>query len=300
MSGEFVFLNGRMIPRCEARLDIEDRSALFADGVYEVIRYFDGKPFEMDAHVQRLERSLGGIRMAQPITAAQFVRISNDLVARNGLRDAKLYWQMTRGSATREHGFPTSDTPPNIFAMAYPLAGIASEPAPRQLIAMTVPDERWAHAWIKSVSLLPNILAKQRAREAGCDEAIQVRDGRITEGTSTNVLIVEGRTLRTHPADQWILPGITRAVVLKLATQLGYRVDEQPFAPSEMLAADEVLICSTTMNVASAVKVDDHVIGSGHPGPVAQELLTAIHEHIKMQCGHDTATGASRVRSTGR
>jgi len=294
MSAEFVYLNGQMIPRCQAKLDIEDRSTLFADGVYEVIRYFDGVPFEMNAHVQRLQRSLDGLRMAMPLPMSSFIRTSNELVARNGLRDAKLYWQITRGSATREHGFPPQGTPPNVFAMAYPLPGILAEPVPRKMTCMTAPDERWSHPWIKSICLLPNILAKQRAREAGCDEAIFVRDGRVTEGTSTNVMIVTDRTIRTHPTDQWILPGITRSVLLQLAGTIGYGVEEQPFTVDQMLAADEVLICSTTMNVGAAVEIDGQTIGAGQPGQAARQLLEAMHMHIIEQCQRATAASSPR------
>jgi D-alanine transaminase len=294
MSAEFVYLNGRMIPRCQAKLDIEDRSTLFADGVYEVIRYFDGLPFEMTAHVERLQRSLDGLRIAMPLPMSSFVRVSNELVARNGLRDAKLYWQITRGSAPREHGFPPAGTMANMFAMAYPLPGILSETSPRAMVCMTATDDRWSHPWIKSVCLLPNILAKQRARDAGCDEAIFVRDGRVTEGTSTNVMIVDGRTIRTHPTNQWILPGITRAVLLKLAAAAGYRVEEHAFTVAEMLAADEVLIASTTMNVGSAVRIDGRTIGKGQPGDVAKHLLQTMHTHILDQCQRDSATSPTR------
>ncbi len=287
---DIVYLNGQMLPYGEASLPIEDRGTLFGDGVYEVVRYYAGRPFAMDQHVSRLRRSLEAIGI-DPLLTDDLPQASDALLAANGLADAKLYWQITRGPATRSHLMP-SEPGPSVLMIAYALHRLDPEAEPGEMSAITVPDTRWTECWIKSLMLLPNSLAKTKANQAGCEEAIFVREktdsesGRsgvakhVTEGSSTNVFAVIDGVLRTHPADRWILGGVTRDALLKLAAELEIPVQETAFTPDALHSAAEVFACSTTTELIAITQIDGQGIGDGRVGPISKHLHRAFVKQI--------------------
>jgi len=274
-----VYLNGCFVSRSDATIDIEDRGLLFADGVYEVVRYYAGQALAMDQHLARLRQSLAAIRLAEPTLVGQLDKISDQLVQRNGHQDAYVYWQITRGSAPRELAIKPG-TKPTVLAMSYPAYPVTQDSHPQQVQAILAQDLRWHLCSIKSLALLPNVLARNAAADAGADEAILHRQAVVTEGTSSSVCIVRGHELWTHPADQWILGGITRQIVLELANKLGIPAIQQTYTVDDLLTADEVMICGTTRHIAAVVSVDNHQIGQGQTGPITDQLYHALIDSI--------------------
>ncbi len=283
-SGPFVHLNGAFIPRGEATIDIEDRGALFADGVYEVLRYHHGSALAMAPHIERLRGSLDaiGLSLANPVDA--LASTSDELVQRNGFRDAVVYWHVSRGSAPRNHAIP-DDVTPTVLMIAYPAAPMTPETDPMEVDTVLCEDVRWHHCNIKSLMLLPAVLAQHRARSAGAEHAILHRGDRVTEGAAHNAFAVREGQVWTHPADQWILAGITRALVINLARATQVAVHEEPFTVEFLREADEVLLTGTTMHVASVVSVDGQRIGDGHAGPMARKLQACLMKHVAATCG---------------
>jgi D-alanine transaminase len=279
-----VYLNGRFVPRSQASLDVEDRGALFGDGVYEVLRYYHGKPLAMPEHVARLDRSLKEVGLKSSPDVAQLPAVSDELLSRNGLSDAKLYWQVTRGASTpREHAFP-KNTPPTVLAIAYPEKPLDPALPARGVAAILHEDERWHRCHIKSLMLLPNVMARNKAMELGAYEAIFHRGDIVTEATCTSLFMVRKGSLVTHPADQWILPGVTRTLVLRLARQAGILVRERTFTVGELLRADEVFLCGTTTHIAGVTHIDNQAITSGAVGPLTQRLHELFMERIAKEC----------------
>jgi D-alanine transaminase len=281
----FVWLNGQFLPRSQAKLDLEDRGAMFADGVYEVTRYYDGRPFAMAEHIARLKHSLAQVRITEPAEVARLGAISGELLARNGMKDAIVYWQVTRGSSPRKHVFPPSSVKPTMFVIAYSALKFDPAAPPQPKTAILHEDLRWHQCSIKSLMLLANVLAKQKAEEQGAYEAILHRGDVVTEGTATSVMIVRHGELWTHPANQLILGSITRAVLIDLARRIGVPVCEQPFTVKDLLASDEAFVCGTTSHVTPIVKVGDQTIGGGATGPVSTRLHEALVKHICEKCG---------------
>ena len=261
---------------------------MFGDGVYEVWRVVNGRLFETERHLARLARGLDELRIAPPEAARGEVlsEIADRLLREDDLLDgeATLYVEITRGAAPRTHQFPAAGTAPTVYAMANRFHP-PEELRARGASAITVPDVRWLRCDIKTIQLLPNVFAKQAAAERGATEAIMVRDGVVTEGSHTNVLAVFGDVIRTHPLDNHVLPGITLAVVLELARDLGMRVDETAFTADEMAAADEVFLAGTTSDVMPIVELNDRPVGSGEPGPIAKRLFDAFRAHMDRSCG---------------
>lgn len=283
MPEPIVYLGGRFLPKSEAHVSPDDRGFLFADGAYEVVRFYGGRPFALAEHLERLARSLAALRI-EGVEVEEIGEIARRLVRENGLAEATCYVQITRGAAPRRHAFPAPGTPPSVYASAAPLE---VDPARWEHGAsvILVPDERWARCDIKSIALLPNILAHQRAREAGADEAVLVREGVVTEGSHTNVAAVFGGRLVTHPEGPRILPGVTRRVVLGLCKMLGIPVEERPIPAEALPRADEVMILSTTSEVLPVVRVDGREVGGGVPGPVARRLLAAFRARVEAETG---------------
>lgn len=273
MPDDLVYLNGTFLPRSEASLSVDERGVYFADGVYEVVRYFKGKGFTLDEHLQRMKRSLDGIDLhfdAKPLAA-----ISDELVKRNGLEEARVYWQVTRGAAPRNHVIAPG-IEPTVYMYAEPAKPLPPGAELAMISAATAFDDRWHNCWIKSLMLLPNTLAKTRAVAKGAGEAIFVRDGRVTEGSSTNVFAVFDGELYTHPADRFILEGITRNVVIELAKEMDIPVHEQAFGVSEMLAAEEVFVTGTGTLMAAVTGVDGQSINRGAVGEVSGAVWGAF------------------------
>ena len=222
-------------------------------------------------------------RSTLPDDVARWPEISLELLERNGLSDAAVYWQVTRGSAPRHHAIP-EETAPTVLAMAYPEPALDPEAPPGTVTVVLEPDRRWLRCDIKSLMLLPNVLARNAAQQAGADEAVMHRDGVVTEGASTSVFIASHGRLRTHLADHAILGGITRAILLDLARAANIPVEETTFTIDELRSADEVLICGTTTNVASVTHVDGRPVGGAQVGPMARRLHKLLMAYIQREC----------------
>jgi D-alanine transaminase len=274
-----VYLNGSYLPSERASLSALDRGFVFGDGVYEVWRVVNGRLFEAERHRERLERGLRDLRIGPPDGAdADGLRaIAERLLRENGLLDghATFYVEVTRGVAPRAHQFPPAGTRPTVFAFT---AALKSLEDMRRVgaRAITQPDVRWLRCDIKTVQLLPNVLAKQAAVEAAAFEAIFIRDGIATEGTHSNIFAVLNGELRTHPANNLILPGVTRDVVLELARELRIPAREEPVTAADLRRAEELFFTGTTTDVLPVVRVDDFTVGSGKPGPIAGALYEAL------------------------
>jgi D-alanine transaminase len=277
-----VYLNGRYVPDGEATVSALDRGFIFGDGVYEVWRVVRGQLFEAARHQARLERGLRELRIARPAdgTLERLMAIGERLLKENKLTDgdATLYVEITRGTALRTHYFPPAGTAPTLLVMASPF--MPSDTRFTGTRVITQPDVRWLRCDIKTVQLLPNVMARQAATEAGASEAIFVRDGKITEGTHTTVFAVIDGVMRTHPASQLVLPGVTRDVVMELAPDAGIAVREEAIAVDELSRATELFLTGTTTDVTPIVAVDGRPIGNGSPGPIARALLDRLLERM--------------------
>ena len=280
---DIVYVNGKFLPRSEARVSVEDRGFVFGDGVYEVLRVINGRLFATRFHNQRLERSLEGVRIALQAgdSPASFVEIGKQLLKENNLLEgeATLYMQVTRGATTRAHNFPPPATAPTVYisvARFTPYADLAEAGAS----AITHPDLRWARCDLKTLNLLPNVLASQTAKERGAFEAMLIRDGVVTEGTRTNFFGVVDGSLRTHPSDNHILPGITRSVLRDLARELSIELDETPIKASEIPKLSELFLTGTTTDVMPIVKLDDKPVGKGRPGELTRKLQRVLAESL--------------------
>jgi D-alanine transaminase len=275
-----AYVNGRYVRHAEAAVSIDDRAFLFADGIYEVIEVFDGKLFDEAGHLERLARSARELRLRPPVGVAALKTILRELVARNRVTYGHVYLQVTRGAARRDHFFPQSGTPATLVAFAQPGDRAAAErKAQAGIKVISLPDIRWRRPDIKSTSLLPNVLAKQQAREAGAYEAWLVDgEGFVTEGASSNAWIVDADgVIATRPLGPEILPGITRARVLAIAAAKNLAVRERLFTIAEAQAAREAFVTGATSLVLPVIAVDGVKIGAGTPGPVALSLRTAFH-----------------------
>jgi D-alanine transaminase len=275
-----VYLNGQYIPREQASIDVDDRGFLFADGVYEVIHSYEGHLFQMDAHLQRMEHGLRSLRIA--LDNVQAMReVVERLIVENGLAsgEASVYIQITRGSAPRTHAFPPAGTPPTVYAAATRYVPQRDQ-AEEGMAAILLPDPRWARCDIKSVALLPNVLARQRAIEAGVADAVFVRDGVALEGTSSNFFGVFNSEVVTAPKTNYILPGITRKVVIELCADIGVPVHEAPILEHQLGEAEELFLASTILEIRPIVQLDGCPVGTGTPGPVTRRIQQAFRDLI--------------------
>ena len=280
---DIVYVNGSFVPRAEARVSVEDRGFVFGDGVYEVIRIINGRMFAATFHNDRLRRSLEGVRISLSAgdSAERFLEIGKELLKENGLLqgEATLYMQVTRGATTRAHNFPPPAVPPTVYisvARFTPYTELAQSGA----IAITHPDIRWGRCDLKTLNLLPNVLASQVAKERGAFEAMLIRDGVVTEGTKTNFFGVVDGSLRTHPSDSHILPGITRSVLHDLARAVNIDVDETPIRSHEIPRLSELFLTGTTTDVMPVVKLDDKPVGKGKPGELTRKLQQVLAESL--------------------
>lgn len=270
-----AYVNGQYVPHGQATVHIEDRGFQFADGVYEVWSVFDGRLADFDGHMTRLHRSLDELRIPIPMTREALERVLKETVRRNRVREGLVYIQVTRGTARRDHPFPPEGTPPSVVVTARTLPLSKGDAAAAKGVAViTQPDIRWGRCDIKTVGLLPNVLAKQAAREHGAAEAWMVDEmGLVTEGSSTNAWIVdEDGVLRTRDTQSNILHGITRAAVMRMAADEGLDVEERAFSVDEAKRAREAFYTSASGFVMPAVSIDGTRIGDGKPGPIATRL----------------------------
>ncbi|GCA53512.1 MULTISPECIES: D-amino-acid transaminase [Sinorhizobium] len=276
-----AYVNGTYVQHAEAAIHVEDRGYQFADGVYEVCEVRHGFIIDLTRHLDRLGRSLGELRIGWPMSRAALIHVIREVLRRNRVRNGLFYLQVTRGVGRRDHVFPDADTPPSIVVTAKRTdPGAIARKNAEGISAITVPENRWDRVDIKSVGLLPNVLARQRAKEAGAQEAIFVDvDGTVKEGAATNVWIVDREgTLRTRPAENGILRGVTRTTLMDVAKPLGLKIEEKAFSVEEMLAAREVFITAATSICFPVVSVDGKTIGNGHPGSIAQNIREAFFD----------------------
>lgn len=283
-----AYVNGTYTPLRDAAVSIEDRGYLFADAVYEVWSVFDGRLADLDGHLDRLERSLRELRIDMPMPRDSLLVVLNEVVRRNRIREGMVYLQVSRGVAPRDHVFPGPGVKPAVVVTAKPVdRDAAARKAETGVKAITVPDIRWGRCDIKTVGLLPNVLAKQQAKEQGAGEVIFVdREGFISEGGSTNVYIVgDDNIIRTRPLTANILPGVTRLNLLKVARAQGLDIREEPFTVEQLKAAREVFVTAATSLVLPVVAVDDAPIGNGAPGLVATQLRELYIDHARATAG---------------
>ncbi|MCO6178253.1 D-amino-acid transaminase [Ciceribacter sp. RN22] len=270
-----AYVNGRYVNHGEAGVHIEDRGYQFADGVYEVCEVRHGVIVDLTRHLDRLDRSLSEIRINPPMARAALTHVIREVLRRNRVRNGLFYLQVTRGAARRDHVFPAAGTPSTLVVTAKSTSPevIAAKNA-SGIKAITLPDNRWERVDIKTVGLLPNVLARQQAKEAGAQEAIYIdRDGMVTEGAATNVWIVDKEgNLVTRPADPGILRGITRTTLMDVADKLGVPIVERRFSREEMLEAREVFITAATSICFPVVEIDGRTIANGHPGEVSRSI----------------------------
>lgn len=280
----FAYVSGRYLRHGEASVPIEDRGYQFADGVYEVIAVHGGKLVDRDAHLHRLDRSLHELRIAKPVSDRVLVTILERIVKLNRIGDGIVYLQITRGVAPRDHAFPAG-VRPQLVVTARRAKPVDPKLIEQGAAIISIPDQRWARCDIKSVSLLPNVLGKQAAREAGATEAWQVdAQGMVTEGTSSNAWIVTcDGAIVTRPASNAILNGITRLVVLEIARESNLELVERAFSLDEAKAASEAFLTSTTSPVVPVTRLDGAPIGDGMPGPVTQRLRQRMQRHLAAQ-----------------
>jgi D-alanine transaminase len=280
-----AYVNGRYRPLSEAMIHVEDRGFQFSDGVYEVCEVRGGRLVDERRHMARLKRSLDAVRIELPMSLAALGIVLRETVRRNRVRDGLVYLQVTRGAARRDHGFPPAGTAPGMVVTARSLDPARGERIAAEGIAViTVPDNRWARVDIKAVSLLPNVLAKQVAREQGAREAwfVDAR-GFVTEGSSSNAWIVTaGGDVVTRPADHSILGGISRAVVLDAVAALGLAVVERNFTAKEAQTAREAFVTAASQIVQPVVRIDGKPVGDGRPGPVTIALRREFHRHAEL------------------
>jgi D-alanine transaminase len=270
-----AYVNGRYVPLSEAGVSVEDRGFQFADGVYEYFAVFGGRLADADGHLERLWRSLSEIRIPAPMSEAALKIVLRETVRRNRVREGSVYLQITRGVAPRDHPFPNPAPPPSVIVTAKPIDFAAAEArAEAGVKVLTQPDIRWGRCDVKTVGLLPNVLAKQAAREAGAYEAWLVDDlGFVTEGSSTNAWIVDADgVLRTRDTNANILRGVTRKGLIDIAAEAGVPVSQRPFTVEEAKHAREAFITAASTFVMPVVEIDGDKIGDGRPGPVAKRL----------------------------
>jgi D-alanine transaminase len=275
-----AYVNGRYLPHRDAAVHVEDRGYQFADGVYEVCEVRGGRLIDQRRHMERLQRSLSELKIAMPMPLTSLGVVLHEVVRRNGVRDGIVYLQITRGVAKRDHAFPPADTRPAVVVTASRIDPAKTERFAAEGIAIvTLPDNRWDRVDIKSIALLPNVLAKQIAREQGAREAWFVAaDGTVTEGSSSNAWIVTaGNEVVTRKADRTILKGITRAVLLDVLKEHGLTLSERPFTVDEAIGAREAFITSASQTVMPVVRIDGRPVGNGAPGLIATALRADFH-----------------------
>ena len=269
-----AYVNGRYLPQSAAHVHIEDRGYQFADGVYEVICVWNGVPVDYAPHIARLNRSLNELQIKSPATDGALTVIAKELVGRNRITKGTLYIQVNRGVAPRAHPFPKASTVPSVVMTVKHGAGPTDATAEQGVKVVTASDQRWGRCDIKTVGLLANVLAKQSAVAGKAFEALLVRpDGVITEASASNAwMVTKDKTIVTHPATNAILGGVTRATVIRLAKDAGYKIDERPFTLDEARAAKEVFLTGTTTFVMPVVQIDETPVANGAPGTVALDL----------------------------
>lgn len=271
-----VYLNGKFCPDTQACVSVLDRGFIFGDGVYEVIPAYHGHLFRLPEHLQRLQNNLDAIRIKSPFTHQEWAQLLNELIDKNRENSESghfsVYLQVTRGVAKRDHALP-QDIEPTVFAMANPLQPPTKEDLKEGIRAVTADDYRWRNCQIKAISLLPNVLLRQQAIDEGATESILIRDGFATEGAASNLFIVENGKLVTPPKGPFLLPGITRDLILELAATNNIPYEETEISRERLFDADEIWVTSSTKEILPITNLDSHTVGSGKPGPLWSAMV---------------------------
>lgn len=268
-----VYLNGSFLPLAEAGVSPLDRGFLFGDGVYEVIPVYSRRPFRIDEHLGRLQATLDGVTLPNPLAVDDWKQVISRLIAAAPWDDLSIYLQITRGADDkRDQPFPPATIPPTVFAFAGPLITPSAEQRARGVAAISVADQRWARCDLKVISLLANVLARQQAVEQGCAEALLIRDGYLKEGAASNIFVVRDGLLLAPPKTQLMLPGITYDLVIELAHTYGQPLEIREIAETELRAADEVWMTSSTKEVLAITTLDGAPVGNGKPGPLGERM----------------------------
>ncbi len=273
-----VYLNGEFLPLEAAKISVLDRGFIYGDGVYEVIPVYRRQTFRLPHHLARLQRSLDGIRLANPHTGAEWEALVAKLVAQQDFPDQGIYLQVTRGAAKRDHAFP-KDVAPTVFLMSSPLMTPSPEQVERGVAVITAEDNRWHRCDLKTVSLVGNVLMRQLAADANAVETVMFRDGFLTEASASNVLVVRGGTIIAPPKDNLILPGITYDAVSEFAREGGLALEMRPVPKAQALAADEMWLSSSTKEVLAVTTLDGRPFGGGVPGPVFRRMYALFQQH---------------------
>ena len=275
-----VYLNGDFLPLAEARIPVLDRGFIFGDGVYEYVPVYSRKPFRMREHLGRLQASLDSIRLANPLDETGWAQRIHTLIAAQDFDDQALYIQITRGVAPRDAAFP-ANTSPTVFMMCSPLVPPSPALKAAGVNAITAVDNRWLRCDIKSVSLLANVLLRQQSVDANCAETILLRDGYLTEGSASNIFVVQAGVVLAPPKSNLMLSGITYDLVLELAAQHGLPHEVRPISEAEVRSADELWMTSSSKEVLPIVRLDGKAVGEGKPGPMALRM-DALYQQFKM------------------
>ncbi|MDO8206280.1 MAG: D-amino acid aminotransferase [Gallionella sp.] len=279
-----IYLNGQYLPIEQATISVLDRGFIFGDGVYEVIPVYSRRAFRLEEHLQRLQHSLDGIRLANPHSVSEWTAIIVELIARNAPEDQYLYLHITRGAAKRDHAFPAPKVPPTVFVMSNPLLTPAPELLASGVCAVTAEDNRWLRCDIKAISLLPNVLLRQMAVDAGCAETVLIRpavaceNAFLTEGAASNIFVVKNGTLLAPMKDNLMLPGITYDVILEIAEAHGIVHQVRKITAAEVFAADELLLTSSTREVMAITHLDGKPVGAAKPGPMYNKIYQLYQE----------------------
>lgn len=282
----YILWNDQIVERGAVKIDIEDRGYQYGDGLYEVVRVYNGHLYMMEEHLNRLWDGAEKIRMQFPFTKEELTINLKKLVEIEGIKEGKLYFQVTRGiDAPRNHALPDPEKVKGVLT-----ANIRAYERPLQkmeegITVAVVPDTRWLHCDIKSLSLLGNVLSLDDARRQGFDDAVLVRDDKVTEASAANFWVVKDGTVYTHPDGNLILPGITKKKILELARELNIPVKEEAVYEEELFTADECFVSGSLTEIVPVVKVNDHIIGTGKPGKVTKQLLEAYIASVDAICG---------------
>ena len=282
-----IYLNGKFMPLEEAYIPVLDRGFIFGDGVYEVIPVYSKRAFRLAEHLKRLQASLDGIRLLNPHSESEWTKLITELIAHNTGEDQYLYLHITRGVAKRDHAFPQPPVQPTVFMMSSPLLHPAAELLASGVSAVTAADNRWLRCDIKAISLLPNVLLRQMAVDAGCAETVLIRqpdtgDSFLTEGAASNIILIKNNILHVPPKNNLMLPGITYDVVLELAAANQIPFQVRKIAGAEVFDADELLLTSSTKEILPITMLDGKPVGNGKPGPMFARLY-ALYQNFKRE-----------------
>jgi len=273
-----IYLNGEFMPIEQARIPVLDRGFIFGDGVYEVIPVYSRHPFRLAEHLRRMQDSLNSIKLANPHDDQTWMRLIGRLIDLNEPEDQSVYMHITRGPAKRDHAFP-KDITPTIFMMSNALTIPPRQQVSEGVCAITAVDNRWLRCDIKAIALLPNVLLRQEAVEAGCVEAVLLREGFMTEGAASNIFVVGNGVLLAPPKNHLMLPGITYDVVLELAQANNIRHEVRQIPEAELRSAQEIWLTSSTREVLAITRLDDAPVGEGTPGPMFAQMYALYQEY---------------------